>query len=299
MPNDLLSMTLTYSPPSRKENPRMTDTQLAEPAAGQSKYELVDCDVHPIMRGGMADLKPFLSEAGQHRLGIDGRRGLTTGGQREAVSIPRNMVYVNPAGVLRGDAHSPDGAYPGADPAFTAQQLLDTHGIDRAVLIGGEVLGLGAMPDPDAAALIASAYNDWLAATWLGRRRPLPRHPRRRGAGSAARGQGDPPRRERRAVRRRPDAADQHLDGAAALLPDLRGRGRVRAADHRAPQLRRGHLPYLAEHGRRTADVLRRVAHRAQPGLPGQPDQPGLPRRVRAVPEPQGGHHRRRARLDP
>lgn len=139
----------------------------AEAGEPQSRYELVDCDVHPIMRGGMGDLKPFMSTASQHRLGIDGRRGLTTSGQREAVSIPRNMLYVNPAGVLRGDAHSPEGAYPGADPAFTAQQLLDGHGIDRAVLIGGEVLGLGAMPDPDVAALIASAYNDWLAATWL------------------------------------------------------------------------------------------------------------------------------------
>ena len=35
------------------------------------------------------------------------------------------------------------------------------------MLIGGHVLGLGAMPDPDVAAAIASAYNDWLAETWL------------------------------------------------------------------------------------------------------------------------------------
>ena len=77
------------------------------------------------------------------------------------------MLYVNQAGVLRDDARAPDGSAPGADPAFTAQQLLDANGIDRAVLIGGEVLGLGAMPDPDAAAIIASAYNDWIATTWL------------------------------------------------------------------------------------------------------------------------------------
>jgi uncharacterized protein len=150
----------------------MTDTleSPADPAQSvdtTQSYELVDCDVHPIMRGGMADLGPFMSQASQHRLGIDGRRGLTTGGQREAVSIPRNMLYVNPAGVLRGDAHGPDGAFPGADPAYTASHLLDAHGISRAILIGGEVLGLGAMPDPDVAAIIASAYNDWLAATWL------------------------------------------------------------------------------------------------------------------------------------
>src|SRR3954471_20297363 len=134
---------------------------------GDSRYRLVDCDVHPIMRGGMGDLRPFLSRAGQRRLGLDERRDLTTTGHREAVSIPRNTLYVNQAGVLRDDARAPDGSAPGADPAFTAQQLLDANGISRAVLIGGEVLGLGAMPDPDAAAMIASAYNQWLAATWL------------------------------------------------------------------------------------------------------------------------------------
>jgi predicted TIM-barrel fold metal-dependent hydrolase len=142
---------------------------LDEPAGpvGQARYELVDCDVHPIMKGGMADLRPHLSRAAQRRLGLDDRRSLSGVGTREAVSVPRNMLYVNQSGVLRDDARAPDGSAPGADPAFTAQQLLDGNGIDRAVLIGGEVLGLGAMPDPDAAAMIASAYNDWLASAWL------------------------------------------------------------------------------------------------------------------------------------
>jgi predicted TIM-barrel fold metal-dependent hydrolase len=131
------------------------------------RYRLVDCDVHPIMKGGMADLKPYLSQVAQRRLGLDERRNLTAVGHREAVSIPRNMLYVNQAGVLRDDARAPDGSAPGADPGFTAQQLLDANEIDRAVLIGGEVLGLGAMPDPDAAMMIASAYNRWMADTWL------------------------------------------------------------------------------------------------------------------------------------
>jgi uncharacterized protein len=144
----------------------MLDSSATDTAA-TSRYELVDCDVHPIMKGGLAELRPFLSQAEQRRLGLDERRNLTTVGHREAVSIPRNLLYMNQAGVLRDDARAPDGSAPGADPAFTAQQLLDANGISRAVLIGGEVLGLGAMPDPDAAAIIASAYNDWLAATWL------------------------------------------------------------------------------------------------------------------------------------
>src|SRR3954447_13755359 len=119
------------------------------------------------MKHGMVELRPYLSQSAQRRLGLDERRNLTTVGHREPVSIPRNLLYVNQAGVLRDDARAPDGSAPGADPAFTAHQLLDAHDIDRAVLIGGEVLGLGAMPDPDAATLIASAYNDWLADTWL------------------------------------------------------------------------------------------------------------------------------------
>ena len=135
--------------------------------ARASRYRLVDCDVHPIVRGGMAELRPYLSPAGRRRLGLDDRRDLSSAGHREAVSIPRNMLYVNQAGVLRDDARAPDGSAPGADPVFTSQQLLDANGIDRAVLIGGEVLGLGAMPDPDAAAIVASAYNEWLADTWL------------------------------------------------------------------------------------------------------------------------------------
>jgi predicted TIM-barrel fold metal-dependent hydrolase len=147
----------------------MTDLLHPAAAAGaaQSRYRLVDCDVHPITKNGLSELRPFLSRAEQRRLGLDERRSLTTIGHREAVSIPRNMLYVNQAGVLRDDARAPDGSAPGADPAFTSRQLLDAHGIDRAVLIGGEVLGLGAMPDPDAAAMIASAYNQWLATTWF------------------------------------------------------------------------------------------------------------------------------------
>src|SRR3954454_5734577 len=144
----------------------LLDQPIAE-AVAPSRYRLVDCDVHPITKSGLGELRPFLSQAARRRLGLDERRDLGTTGHREPVSIPRNMLYVNQAGVLRDDARAPDGSAPGADPAYTAHQLLDAHGISRAVLIGGEVLGLGAMPDPDCAAIIASAYNAWLADTWL------------------------------------------------------------------------------------------------------------------------------------
>ncbi len=129
-------------------------------------YTLVDCDVHPILRHGLAGLAPYLSTGARHRIGLDDQRS-ASGIGREQVSIPRNLLYVNPAGVLRKDAYAPDGGAPGSDPAYVAKHLLDAHRVSRAVLIGGDVLGLGAMPDPDLAASIAAAYNDWLADFWL------------------------------------------------------------------------------------------------------------------------------------
>jgi hypothetical protein len=61
----------------------------------------------------MASLRPFLSAAGRRRLNLDERRSLTTIGHREAVSVPRNTLYVNPAGVLRDDAGSREAPRPG------------------------------------------------------------------------------------------------------------------------------------------------------------------------------------------
>jgi uncharacterized protein len=129
-------------------------------------HSLVDCDVHPHLPGGLGDLAPYLSIASQHRLGIDAQAG-PTGSRREPVSIPRNQLYFNPAGVLRRDAFPPDGSPPSSSSTYVGTHLLDAHGISRAILIGGDVLGLGAMPDPDTAASIASAYNDWLSDAWL------------------------------------------------------------------------------------------------------------------------------------
>jgi uncharacterized protein len=141
------------------------ESTVAAPVDGP-RYSLVDCDVHPHLPGGMSDLRPYLSLSSQHRLGIDEQRA-STRSYREPVSVPRNLLYVNPAGVLRRDAFPPDGSTPSSSSAFVASHLLDGHQISRAILIGGEVLGLGAMPDPDAAAVIASAYNDWLTEAWL------------------------------------------------------------------------------------------------------------------------------------
>ena len=137
----------------------------SEARAGDHK--LVDCDVHVHLRRGLEDLKPYLTVPWQRRIGIGDDLASSKNIYSDRVSIPRNLLYFNPAGVLRRDAIPPDGSVPASDPTYVCSHLLDAHDIWRAVLIPGEVLGLGAMPNADVAAVIASAYNEWLAGTWL------------------------------------------------------------------------------------------------------------------------------------
>lgn len=127
----------------------------------------VDCDVHPHLRNGLADLLSYVSSPVRRRLEL----GLSLGWGRRIYasqfSIPNNVLYVNPVGVMRRDSSPPEGGVPGSDPALVRSQLLDEYGVDRAVLVGGDVFGLGAMPDADIAAALAAAYNDWLNEHWL------------------------------------------------------------------------------------------------------------------------------------
>jgi uncharacterized protein len=147
---------------------RSAAPQSAEAPAGEgSGYSLVDCDVHSHLRGGLHDLKPYLTVAWQHRLGIGEDRSGSKSLYKDQVSIPRNLLYINTAGTLRRDAIPPDGSVPASDPHYVSSHLLDAHQVSRVVLIGGEVLGLGAMPNPDVAAVIARAYNEWLREVWL------------------------------------------------------------------------------------------------------------------------------------
>lgn len=115
---------------------------------------LIDTDVH-FRWHSTAQLVPYLAEPWRGRL----RGGMVT---------YAHVMYHNVAGVRRRDATPPGGGSPGSDPGFLVADLLERYSIDCAILNGeGGHLGLCALPDPDWAAALASAYNDWLAAEWL------------------------------------------------------------------------------------------------------------------------------------
>lgn len=115
---------------------------------------LIDCDVHYRWHSS-SQLLPYLPEPWRGRLAS----GMVT---------YAHVMYHNIAGVRRRDAVPPGGGPAGSDPGFLAADLLDRHGVDLAILNGeGGHLGLCCLPDPDWAAALATAYNDWLAAEWL------------------------------------------------------------------------------------------------------------------------------------
>lgn len=140
----------------------------ARETEARPRVQTIDCDVHPHLVDGLKSLRPYLSSAWQRRLlGAAADQAWAKDVYASQFTLPKNDLYINPVGAMRRDAFTEDGAVPGSDPTTVARQLLDDHGIDRAVLIGGNVLGLGALPDADAAAAIASAYNEWLCEQWL------------------------------------------------------------------------------------------------------------------------------------
>ncbi|MDN2495244.1 amidohydrolase [Nocardia nova] len=135
-------------------------------AQQETKLAIIDSDVHPYMENGLATLVPYMSKAWQQRLGIGLSDDWAAGYATSQFHLPLDYLYINSSGGMRGDTARP-GMAPATDPAFTAAQLLDSRGIDRAILLSGHLLGLGAMPDPQVAATIAAAYNDWMCERWL------------------------------------------------------------------------------------------------------------------------------------
>jgi predicted TIM-barrel fold metal-dependent hydrolase len=144
-----------------------TDLTTERAIDGPAALGTIDCDVHPHLAHGLKTLAPHMSTAWRRRLLGGLSLEWATEVYASQLALPKNDLYINPVGSMRRDAFPEDGAVPGSDVQLVRTQLLDGCEVDRAILMGGNTFGLGALPDPDAAAAIASAFNRWLAETWL------------------------------------------------------------------------------------------------------------------------------------
>lgn len=86
--------------------------------------------------------------------------------RNEGFLIPTSL-YQNPVSVNRLDAMGDEGEPAGGSYEKMRTQHLDAFGIDRAILTGNGVLGLGVHPHAEFARAIAQAYNGALIETWL------------------------------------------------------------------------------------------------------------------------------------
>jgi predicted TIM-barrel fold metal-dependent hydrolase len=110
---------------------------------------IIDCDVHQ----GWANMEEVY-------------RRLPRAFRQRGWTLPGNPLP-SPVGVLRADAAGPNGEEAGASPEKMIAQHLDPFGIDKAILTGSGIIGLGVHPNIYYAAALARAYNEALADTWL------------------------------------------------------------------------------------------------------------------------------------
>jgi predicted TIM-barrel fold metal-dependent hydrolase len=124
---------------------------------------LIDCDVHPLVRGGVEGLRPYLPRNGADEFGGDVAKRM-----HGATARPMNR-YTNPSpgivrGALRADAVPPSGEDPGSDPEFVVTDLLERWGAEAAMLIP---LPYGVWADPLDGARLMSAMNAYYVDQWL------------------------------------------------------------------------------------------------------------------------------------
>ncbi len=84
----------------------------------------------------------------------------------ENFQIPKGS-YSHPVSVNRLDAGGPSGEGAGTHYETMRDQHLNPFGINRAILTGNGMLGLGVHPHAEFAKAVARAYNDALLETWL------------------------------------------------------------------------------------------------------------------------------------
>jgi predicted TIM-barrel fold metal-dependent hydrolase len=136
--------TSTPRPPSGQAGAALAD------AERRLSEGIIDCDVHVLPSNG-DEIRRYMQRPWRDHF--------------DFASARRAGLYPHPVGGHRADARPKDGGLAGSDPALLREQLIDPFHVVKAVLL--QRCQCNTLPNPDFAAEIASAYNRWMADTWL------------------------------------------------------------------------------------------------------------------------------------
>lgn len=121
---------------------------------------LVDCDVHQTV-SKLDDLIPYMSPVYRQQAQEQGIRMAGSGYFNVATDAARTDLSTD----CDGKTHS------FREQGTTYEQLkkqhLDLWNVDKVLLTGASVYGASILPDPDFAADLCRAFNDWTVAQWL------------------------------------------------------------------------------------------------------------------------------------
>lgn len=127
-----------------------------DPLAG----EIIDCDVHSVLPGGLRAIYPFLDRAWQQRLE-------TKGAAVGLGALPPRLSVPNGGHAVRPDAATPDGGPGGSCPDYMVKDLIEPHGIAHAVCTCIQAGALAvALAGPDESVALARAFNDYFLEEW-------------------------------------------------------------------------------------------------------------------------------------
>ena len=130
----------------------MVETQTAEAAALVAGRAVIDCDIHNAVPAVEA-LFPYLSDHWREYITQSAFKGAPE------TAYPPGAPYS-----ARPDS-KPETGPPGSDLALLRRQALDVWGTEIGIL--NCTYAVESIHNPDAAAAMASAVNDWQAAEWL------------------------------------------------------------------------------------------------------------------------------------
>ncbi len=130
----------------------MTALPTAGPSERAQRYALIDCDVH-VIPPSVEALLPYLADNWREYVTHTAFKGAGE------TSYPKNVATSARPGT------APPNGVPGSDLAMLREQVLDADGLERAILTC--TYAVESIHNPDAAAAMAAAVNDWQIAEWL------------------------------------------------------------------------------------------------------------------------------------